>query len=64
MNLVREMLLIEDPSIIKLYGELTTICAYFIPAMFLLAILFEFFGIDPVINNNYFMLNVINFNIG
>lgn len=44
MNLVQEMLLINDPSIVRLYEELTSICAIFIPSMFVLAILIEFFG--------------------
>ena len=44
MNLVQEMLLITDPSIVRLYEELTKICAIFIPSMFVLAIVIEFFG--------------------
>ncbi len=43
-NLIREMLLIEDPSVFKLYTELTTIAQYFVAPVFMIAIIFEFFG--------------------
>ncbi len=43
-NLIRDMLLIEDPSVFKLYTELNSIAKYFVPSLFILAVIGAFFS--------------------
>lgn len=43
-DLLRNMLLIEEPSVFKLYQEMMQIAGYFIAPVFLIAVLLEFFG--------------------
>lgn len=43
-DLLKSMLLIEEPSVLKLYQEMMQIAGYFIAPVFLIAILIEFFG--------------------
>lgn len=43
-NILREMLLIDDPSIFKLYQELIKISNYFIAPVFTISLILEFFG--------------------
>jgi hypothetical protein len=43
-NTIREMLLIEEPSIFRLYKELSSIFTLFIGPLFLLGLVVEFFG--------------------
>jgi hypothetical protein len=44
MNILREMLLIEDPSVFKLYQEMMNIAGYFVAPVFTIALLLEYFG--------------------
>ena len=44
MNILREMLLIEDPSIFRLYQEMMNIAGYFVAPVFTIALLLEYFG--------------------
>lgn len=44
MNILQEMLLIEEPSIFRLYQEMTSIATYFIAPVFTIALLLEYFG--------------------
>lgn len=43
-NILREMLLIDDPSIFRLYQELIKITNYFIAPVFTVSLILEFFG--------------------
>ena len=43
-NLIREMLLIEDPSVFNLYIELNTIAKYFVAPLFIVAVIGAFFS--------------------
>lgn len=43
-NILREMLLIDDPSIFRLYQELIKITNYFIAPVFTISLILEFFG--------------------
>ncbi len=43
-NIIREMLLIEEPTVFKLYNEINQIVGYFVGPLFIVAILIEFFG--------------------
>ena len=44
MNILQEMLLIQDPSIFRLYGEMTNIATFFIAPVFTIALILEYFG--------------------
>lgn len=44
MNLLKEMLLIEEPSVFKLYQEMMGIAGYFVAPVFTIALLLEYFG--------------------
>lgn len=44
MNILKEMLLIEEPSIFRLYKEMTSIATYFIAPVFTIALILEYFG--------------------
>jgi len=44
MNILQEMLLIEEPSIFRLYKEMTSIATYFIAPVFTIALILEYFG--------------------
>lgn len=44
MNILREMLLIEDPSVFRLYKEMMNIAGYFVAPVFTIALLLEYFG--------------------
>lgn len=44
MNLLKEMLLIEEPSVFRLYQEMATIAGYFIAPVFTIALILEYFG--------------------
>lgn len=44
MNLLKEMLLIEEPSVFKLYQEMMKIVGYFVAPVFTIALLLEYFG--------------------
>jgi hypothetical protein len=44
MNILKEMLLIEEPSIFRLYQEMTSIATYFIAPVFSIALILEYFG--------------------
>ncbi|MBD66519.1 MAG: hypothetical protein CME62_15005 [Halobacteriovoraceae bacterium] len=44
MNIIQDMLLIEDPSIFRLYKELIDIAEYFILPIFTLALIIEYFN--------------------
>ncbi len=43
-NILQEMLLIDDPSIFRLYKELIKIANYFIAPVFTISLILEFFG--------------------
>lgn len=43
-NILKEMLLIEDPSVFKLYNEMMSLAGYFIAPLFSIALLLEYFG--------------------
>lgn len=43
-DILRQMLLIEDPSIFKLYTEMTSIATYFVLPVFLIALCLEYFS--------------------
>jgi hypothetical protein len=43
-NILQEMLLIDDPSIFRLYQELIKIANYFIAPVFTISLILEFFG--------------------
>ena len=43
-NMLKEMLLISEPSILKLYDEMMNIAGLFIAPVFLIALLLEYFG--------------------
>jgi hypothetical protein len=44
INVLKDMLLIDDPSVFRLYQELIKICNYFIAPVFTIALLLEYFG--------------------
>lgn len=44
MNILQEMLLIEEPSVFRLYKEMTGIATYFIAPVFTIALILEYFG--------------------
>ncbi len=44
MNILKEMLLIEEPSIFRLYKEMSSIASYFISPVFTIALIIEYFG--------------------
>lgn len=44
MNILQEMLLIEEPSVFRLYKEMTSIATYFIAPVFTIALILEYFG--------------------
>jgi hypothetical protein len=44
MNLMREMLLIDEHSVFKLYQEMTNIAGYFIAPVFTVALILEYFS--------------------
>lgn len=44
MNLLKEMLLIEEPSVFRLYNEMTEIAYYFVAPVFTIALILEYFG--------------------
>ena len=44
INVLQDMLLIEDPSVFRLYQELIKIANYFVAPVFTIALLFEYFG--------------------
>lgn len=44
MNILKEMLLIEEQSIFRLYQEMTSIATYFIAPVFTIALILEYFG--------------------
>jgi len=44
MNILKEMLLIEEPSIFRLYQEMSSIASYFITPVFTIALIMEYFG--------------------
>lgn len=44
MNILQEMLLIEEPSVFRLYQEMTNIATYFIAPVFTIALILEYFG--------------------
>lgn len=43
-NILKEMLLIQDPSILRLYREMMDIAGYFVAPFFLIALILESFG--------------------
>ena len=43
-NFLKEMLLIQDPSVFKLYTEMMEIAGLFLAPVFTIALIFEFFG--------------------
>jgi hypothetical protein len=43
-NVLQEMLLIDEPSVFRLYKEMIRISGYFIPPFFLIALVLEFLG--------------------
>ena len=43
-DILRQMLLIEDPSIFRLYTEMTSIASYFVLPVFLIALCLEYFS--------------------
>ena len=43
-NLIREMLLIEDPSVFKLYTELNIFAQHFVAPLFVIGVIGAFFG--------------------
>lgn len=43
-DLLKNMLLIEEPSALKLYHEMMSIAGYFVAPVFLIALVLEFFG--------------------
>lgn len=44
MNLLKEMLLIEEPSIFHLYKEMSSIGTYFVAPVFTISLILEYFG--------------------
>ncbi len=44
MNILKEMLLIEEPSVFRLYQEMMNIAGYFVAPVFTIALLLEYFG--------------------
>ena len=44
INLLKDMLLIEEPSVIKLYQELIKIANYFVAPVFTISLILEYFG--------------------
>lgn len=44
MNLLKEMLLIEEQSVFRLYQEMMSIAGYFVAPVFTIALLLEYFG--------------------
>ena len=44
MNLLRELLLIENPSGLRLYQEVMSIAGYFVAPVFTIALILEYFG--------------------
>ena len=43
-NVLHDMLLINEPSVLMLYKEMVKLTSYFIPPCFLIAVIIEFFG--------------------
>lgn len=43
-NIVREMLLIEEPSVLRLYKEMIQISGYFVGPLFIISLILEFLG--------------------
>ena len=43
-NILKEMLLIEDASVFKLYNEMKNLAGYFIAPLFTIALILEYFG--------------------
>ena len=43
-NILKEMLLIEDPSVFKLYNEMKNLAGYFVAPLFTIALILEYFG--------------------
>lgn len=43
-NIVREMLLIEEPSVLRLYKEMVQISGYFVGPLFIISLILEFLG--------------------
>ena len=43
-NILEEMLLIQEPSVIKLYEEMMRIAGFFLAPVFTIALLLEYFG--------------------
>lgn len=43
-NILKEMLLIEDPSVFKLYSEMMNLAGYFLAPVFTIALILEYFG--------------------
>ena len=43
-NIIKDMLLIEDQSVFKLYREMMQIAGYFLAPVFTIALIIEFFG--------------------
>ena len=44
MNILKEMLLIEEPSVFHLYQEMATIAGFFVAPVFTIALILEYFG--------------------
>jgi hypothetical protein len=44
MNILQEMLLIEEPSVFRLYKEMTSIASFFVAPVFTIALILEYFG--------------------
>ncbi len=44
INILKDMLLIEDQSVFRLYEELIKITNYFIAPVFTISLILEFFG--------------------
>lgn len=43
-NILKEMLLIDDPSVFKLYSEMMSLAGYFVAPLFTIALILEYFG--------------------
>jgi hypothetical protein len=44
MNILKEMLFIDEPSILRLYAEMSSIAGYFIAPVFTIGLILEYFG--------------------
>lgn len=44
MNILQEMLLIEEPSVFRLYKEMTSIASFFVAPVFTIALILEYFS--------------------